>query len=198
MNSLQIGVSNRPKAGVRRFVRAAALLSFAGIAFWPAAPVLAGQPLAGAIIGGGAGALVGQAIGGRDGAIAGAAIGAAAGAASASRTGGAYGTSVQVGVGYAPPVGVVYPAPAYGGVYGPVYAPAPPLYAPVAPIVVAPPVVYAPPVIAAVPRVSIVGYGGYRGIPARPPRVVYRTGGRPLYAGPVGGHRGNGYSGKHR
>lgn len=178
-----------------------------------ASPAQAGQPVAGAIIGGSAGALVGQAVGGRDGAIVGAAIGAAAGVASVSRTG-VHGTSVQVGVGYAP--SAVYPAPVYGapyGVsYGTVYGAVPPLYAPVAPVVVAPPVLYRPPAVYVSPTVVAPAYVSRaprvvhhaptvvhrapRVIHTRAPQKAYRGNSRAPRAGSTGVQRGHGHRGK--
>jgi len=187
--------------GAARVIRLLAVLSASVIAL-AAVPAQAGQPVAGAIIGGGAGALIGQAIGGRDGAIAGAAIGAAAGAASASRAG-VYGSSVHVGagVGYAPPAAVIYPAPVYGSPYGAVYGPVPPLYAPVAPVIVAPPVQYRPPVVfvsptVVVPRAPTIVYRSSRVIQTRRPQQVYRVGNRMSQAGPAGAHRGHGHNGR--
>lgn len=197
----------------RAFSRASAGLSYRwlavlllGMTALTAIPAQAGQPVAGAIIGGGAGALIGQAIGGRDGAIAGAAIGAAAGAASASRTG-VHGGSVQVGVGYAAAPVIVQPAPVYGSPYGAVYGAVPPLYGPVAPVIVAPPVqyrpalVYAPPAIVApivVSRPPAIVYSAPRVIHTRPPQAVYRGSNRMSHAGAVNSHRGSGHNGKRR
>ena len=77
-------------------------------------PVLAGDAVLGALIGGGAGAVVGSSIGGRDAALIGGALGAATGAAIASSHSG---TRVYV----APPAYLPPPPPA-------VYVPAPVIY----------------------------------------------------------------------
>jgi len=204
VGSAAAGQGFSPGAAARAFSLLAVLS--ASVAVLTAIPAQAGQPVAGAIIGGGAGALIGQAIGGRDGAIAGAAIGAAAGAASASRAG-VYGSSVHVGagVGYAPPAAVIYPVPVYGPPYGAVYGPVPPLYAPVAPVIVAPPLQYRPPVVfvsptvvapVVVPRAPTIVYRSPRVIQTRPPQQVYRVGNRMSHAGPAGAHRGHGHNGR--
>jgi len=136
-----------------RWMTVSALALSAAVVLAPRA--YASQPVLGAIVGGGAGAMIGQSIGGRDGAVIGGAIGAAAGAAAAqsARHGHVgYGASVGIGaVGYPPPVYVPSP-PVY-------YAPPPPVY--YAP----PPVVYAPPAVV---------YRAPRVVYTAPPRVLYR------------------------
>ena len=117
-----------------------------------------GDPLLGALIGGGIGAAIGHSVNGVHGAWAGGAIGAVTGAAIAGApyNGGGY---------YGPPGAYVAPAPA-PAYYGPApyYRPAPAYYAP--PVVYPPrPVVYGRPYYA--PR--YVAYGGYG----------YRYGGHP-------------------
>lgn len=143
-----IETTRRISPAVVRWMAASALVVSA--AAWLAPPAQASQPVVGAIIGGGAGAMIGQSFGGRDGAVIGGAIGAAAGAAAAqhARHGG-YGASVGFGVGYPPPV----------------YVPSPPVY-------YSPPPVYygAPPVIVAPPAVV---YRAPKVVYQAPPRVLY-------------------------
>lgn len=117
----------------------AVLTAVALAAPWTAAR--ATDPVIGAAVGGGAGALIGQALGGRDAAIVGGALGAAAGASLAGHRG-YYGPPRPRGWGYGPPA---------------VYAPPPAVYVP--PVHYAPPpVYYAPPVY----------YGhGWRGHPGK-------------------------------
>lgn len=130
-----------------RWMAASALAVSA--AAWLAPTAHASQPVLGAIVGGGAGAMIGQSIGGRDGAVIGGAIGAAAGVAATQHRHSGYGASVGFG----------YPAP--------VYVPAPPVY--YAP----PPVYYAPaPVVLPPPRVV---YRAPRVVHVKPPQVRYRA-----------------------
>jgi outer membrane lipoprotein SlyB len=75
-----------------RWLAASTMVVAAAVVLAPRAH--ASQPILGAIVGGGAGAMIGQSIGGRDGAVIGGAIGAAAGAAT-------YAIGSLVGVGLA-------------------------------------------------------------------------------------------------
>lgn len=152
--------ARRVSPRVVRWMTASALVVAAATVLAPRAQ--ASQPVLGAIVGGGAGAMIGQSIGGRDGAVIGGAIGAAAGAAAAqsARHGyGGYGVSVGVGaVGYPPPVYVPAP-PVY-------YAPPPVYYTPPPPVYYTPPpVVYTPPAVV---------YRAPRVVYSAPPRVLYR------------------------
>lgn len=139
--STRTATSITPRA--LRWVLASALVVSA--AAWLAPRAQASQPVLGAIVGGGAGAMIGQSIGGRDGAVIGGAIGAAAGAAAAQHTRhGGYGASVGFGAVYPPPV----------------YVPSPPVYYSPPPAVVYPP--------------PVVVYRAPRVVYSTPPRVVYR------------------------
>lgn len=162
MNGTRILRRQRPTPrSIAGWLAASALAVSAAALLAP--PARASQPVLGAIIGGGAGAMIGQSFGGRDGAVIGGAIGAAAGAAAAQHTRhGGYGA--HVGVGYPPPV--------YAPV-APMYAPVAPVYVPAPPVVYAPPVQYAPPAV--VYRPPVVVYSAPRVVHAKPPRVVYRS-----------------------
>ena len=105
----------------RALVRSLVCLATLGVA----GTAVAGDQVAGAVFGAGAGAIIGHSVGGPDGAIVGGIIGAMTGAA-VTGAHGPRGVAVQYGrgYGYAPPRVV--------------YAPPPVVYAP-------PPVVYAPP-----------------------------------------------------
>ena len=98
-----------------------------------------GDPLLGALVGGGIGAAIGHSVNGHNGAWVGGAVGALAGASIAANSGyynGGYG-------GYYGPSGYVAPAPAYYGP-APVYYGPPPVYAP-RPSPISYPVVYGRP-----------------------------------------------------
>jgi hypothetical protein len=98
-------------------------------------PASAGDPVLGALVGGGIGAAIGHSVNGRNGAWVGGALGAVTGASIAANSG-YYGS-------YGPPAVYSEPAPAYYGGAPAYYAP-PAVYAP-APVYVAPPVVVARP-----------------------------------------------------
>jgi hypothetical protein len=93
-------------------------------------PASAGDPLAGALIGGGIGAAIGHSTGSHNGAAVGGVLGAIVGSSIAADSGPYYGSRYY---GYRPPVGRYYvppPAPVY---YGPAplyYEPAPVYYGP--------------------------------------------------------------------
>lgn len=156
--------ARRVSPRVLRWMVASALV--VSTAAWLAPRAHASQPVLGAIVGGGAGAMIGQSIGGRDGAVIGSAIGAAAGVAAAQQVRhGGYGASVSFGVATYPP---------------PIYVPSPPVY--YAP----PPVLYAPPAVV---------YRAPRVVYSVPPRVVYRPahGLSHRHGHHRGDHRGRGH-----
>ena len=136
----------------KSYLLAAATTAVAAMTFSTQAS--AGDPLAGAIIGGG----IGAAIGGPPGAAVGAIIGTIAGASDPY-----YHHGYPVGGYYGAPPAYYAPAPApeyYPPAQGPAYYPAPqaPAYYPSAPAYYAPSTVYyAPPVVYGAPRAYAYG-----------------------------------------
>ena len=123
-----------------------------------------GDPVLGALIGGGIGAAIGHSVNGNNGAWVGGAVGALTGASIAANSGDYYGGGRY----YGPTPAYVAPAPAYYGPAVTYYPPAPAYYAPV--VYRARPVYYARPYVARYP----VGQGGHGYYGARPGPYAYQ------------------------
>src|SRR6266478_10046653 len=106
-------------------------------------PASAGDPVLGALVGGGIGAAIGHGVNGRNGAWVGGTIGALTGASIAANSG-YYNGGYDNGGYYGPPATYSAPAPVYYGGSATYYSP--------------PPVYYAPPVVVVRPR-PVYGYG---------------------------------------
>jgi hypothetical protein len=137
-------------------------------------PASAGDPVLGALVGGGIGAAIGHSVSGSSGAWVGGALGAVTGASIAANAG-YYGDGYYGGGIYGPPAGYAAPVSAHYGAAPAYYAP-PRVYAPRR-VFVRPPVYVAAPVVVVRSRPFVVNAYG--------PRYPVR--------GPVVGHPYRGY-----